>query len=81
LTYSRRKKAPKTSPSDPKPPQKWARCPLPLDTSVAPQPTLPKGDDIDMNIDMTSVLAKINIPIPLTKQWIFLLQGIRLRYS
>jgi hypothetical protein len=65
LTYSRRKKAPETSPSDPKPPQ--TRPPLPLDTSPPPQPTLPKNDDIDLNIDMASILAKVNVPVPLTE--------------
>jgi hypothetical protein len=67
LTYSRRKKAPETSPSDPKPPHKWTRYPLPLDTNTSPQPTLPKNDDIDLNIDMTSVLEKINVHVPLTE--------------
>lgn len=38
-----------------------------MDTNVAPPLILPKNDDIDLNIDMTSVLAKINILVPLTE--------------
>jgi hypothetical protein len=65
LTYSRRKKALDTSPSNPKPPH--IIYPLPLDTIAPLQPTLPKNDNIDLNIDMASVLAKVNVTIPLTK--------------
>jgi hypothetical protein len=38
-----------------------------LEVSPPPQPTLPKTDDIDLNIDMASILAKVNVPIPLTE--------------
>ena len=58
-----------TYPSDPKPHQ--TRPPLPLEVSPPPQPTLPKTDDIDLNIDMASILAKFNVPAPLTIDIVF----------
>lgn len=63
LTYSKRKKAPKTSPSHPNPPKK---SPLPLDANTT-QPTFPKNDSTYLNIDMASILAKINVPVRLTE--------------
>jgi hypothetical protein len=58
-TYSKRKKVLETSPSDLKP--------LTLGVSPPPQPTLPKKNDIDLNIDMVSILAQVNVHVPLTK--------------
>jgi hypothetical protein len=52
-----------TYPSDPKP--HYTRPPLPLEVIPPPQPTLPKTDDIYLNIDMASILAKVNVPVPL----------------
>ena len=60
---------PETYPSDPKP--HLTRPPLPLEVSPPPQPTLPKTDDIDLNIDMASILAKVNVPIPLSIDIVF----------
>jgi len=31
------------------------------------QPTLPKSGDIDLNIDMDNILAKVNVLVPFTK--------------
>jgi hypothetical protein len=42
-----------------------------LEVSPPPQPTLPKTDDIDLNIDMASILAKVNVPVPLSIDIVF----------
>jgi hypothetical protein len=63
--YARQKNVPQAPPSDPRFP--WPRPPLPSNDNIPPQPTLPRSDEIDLNIDMDGILAKVNIPIPLTK--------------
>ena len=44
----------------------WKLFLLPLEVIPPPQPTLPKTDYIDLNIDMASILAKVNVPVPLS---------------
>jgi ribonuclease HII len=44
-----------------------------LEVSPPPQPTLPKTDDIDLNIDMASILTKVNVPVPLSIDIVFFL--------
>jgi len=56
--YNIRKYESKTLPSHPIP-----RPPLP--PTPPPQPIFPKDRDIDLNIDMTNVLTKINVYVPL----------------
>jgi hypothetical protein len=63
LTYSRRKNAPEIPPCDPKHP--WEIPLAPLDTNPPPQTTLPKKNDTDLNIDMASISAKVNVLVPL----------------
>jgi hypothetical protein len=63
--YTRKKNAPETLPSDPRLPR--GRPPLPSSDSPPPQPILPKSNDIDLNIDMANILAKVNIHVPLTE--------------
>jgi hypothetical protein len=60
---------PETYPSDPKP--HYTRPPLALEVSPPPQPTLPKTNDIDLNIDMASILAKANVPVPFSIDIVF----------
>jgi hypothetical protein len=38
-----------------------------LPPSPLPQPALPKKNDIDLNIDTTNVLTKINVHVPFTE--------------
>jgi hypothetical protein len=47
-----------------------------LEDSPPPQPTLPKTDDIDLNIDMASILAKVNVPVPLSIDILFFFLNI-----
>jgi hypothetical protein len=62
---------PETYPSDPKP--HYTRPPLALEVSPPPQPTLPKTNDIDLSIDMASILAKVNVPVPFSIDIVFFL--------
>jgi hypothetical protein len=38
-----------------------------LNSNPPPQPILPKSNDIDFNIDMAGILAKVNVRVPLTE--------------
>jgi hypothetical protein len=61
--YTRQKNAPQAPPSDPIFPR--PRPPIPSNDKVPPQPTFPKNDEIDLNIDMDGILEKVNIHVPL----------------
>jgi hypothetical protein len=50
-------------PTDPKLPQQ--KIPPPPVSRLLPNPTFPKTNDIDLNIDFDSVLEKINVTVPL----------------
>jgi hypothetical protein len=69
LQYTRRNKALEASqPNDSEPPaRKWTRYPLPLDINPTPPSTSHKNDDVQLNVDVMNVLAKVTIPIPLTE--------------
>lgn len=41
------------------------RYPLPLDTSLTPPSTLYKTNKIDINIDVTNLLTKVDVLVPL----------------
>jgi hypothetical protein len=65
IQYSRRNKAheaPQTN--DSQPPPKLTRYPFPLNTNPTPPSTSHKNDDIQLNVDVTNVLAKINVLYP-----------------
>ena len=48
-----------------------------MEVSPPPQPTLPKTDDIDLNIDMASILAKVNVHVPLSIDIVFFLKYLQ----
>jgi len=60
--YTRRRNSPRALPSDPKNPQQG---PPPQTSNFLPSSTFPKTNDIDLNIDINGVLAKINVHVPL----------------
>jgi hypothetical protein len=62
--YTRQRNVPQAPPSDPRFP--LPRPPPPPTNSAPPSSTLPKIDDIDLNIDINSILTKKNVPIPIT---------------
>lgn len=61
--YTRQKRAAPVPPTDPKLPQQ--KLPPPPVSRLLPNPTLPKENDIDLNTDFESVLAKIKVTMPL----------------
>jgi hypothetical protein len=63
--YTRQKNVPQAPPSDPRFPR--PRPPPPPKDSVPPSSTLPRNDDIDLNVDINSILEKINVHVPLTE--------------
>jgi len=61
--YTRQKKVPQAPPTESKLPQH--KLPPPPVSRLLPNPTLPKTNNIDLNFDLESVLAKIDITMPL----------------
>jgi hypothetical protein len=61
--YTRRRSVPQAQCNDPNLPQQGP--PPPPTSNPPPSSTLLKTSDIDLNIDIDSVLTKINVPIPL----------------
>jgi len=61
--YTRQRNVPQYPSSDPKLPQQG--LPPPPTIKLLPTPTLPKTSDIDLNIDIDSVLEKTNVPVPM----------------
>jgi hypothetical protein len=57
--YARQKNVPQAPPSDPRFPR--PRPPPPSKDSFLPQPTSPRNDEIDLNIDIVSILEKVNV--------------------
>jgi hypothetical protein len=62
--YSIKNNVPQAPPNDPIFPR--PRPLIPSNDKVPPQPTFPKNDEIDLNIDMTNILGKVSIHVPLT---------------
>jgi hypothetical protein len=63
--YARQKNAPQMPSNDPRFPR--PRPPIPSNDKMPPKPTLPRKDEIDLNIDMAGILAKVNVLVPLTE--------------
>jgi hypothetical protein len=61
--YIRKNKVPQAPPTDPKIPQQ--KCPPPTVSRLLPNPTLLKTGNLNLNFDLESVLAKINVTLTL----------------